>query len=94
LVLAVHAWLGVRIACRADANQHIQSALFRRRDEYFAVVTNTAAHVQDAVLHLDVPARLGTARDLRSGLESPVINNNDVVVRVPARSGTVVRLLP
>jgi hypothetical protein len=90
-LLAVHAWSGVRIACRASTGQRIQSALFRRGDEYFVVVTNTAPHPQDAVLRLDLPAKLANARDLRSGLEARVTSHS-VTVRVPARSGTVVRL--
>jgi hypothetical protein len=91
LLLAVHAWSGARIACRAGTGQRIQSALFRRGDEYFVVVTNTASHPQDTLLRLDVPARLTAARDLRSGLETRVTSDS-VTVRVPARSGTVVRL--
>jgi hypothetical protein len=91
LLLAVHAWSGTLIACRAGTGQRIQSALFRRGDAYFVVVTNTAPHPQDALLRLDVPARLTAARDLRSGLETRVTSDS-VTVRVPARSGTVVRL--
>ncbi|HEY2592570.1 MAG TPA: beta-galactosidase [Chloroflexota bacterium] len=91
LLLAVHAWSGVKIACRAGTGQHIQSALFRRGDDYFVVVTNTAAHPQDALLRLDVPANLANGRHLRTGLEARV-TSDAVTVRVPARSGTVVRL--
>ena len=93
LVLAIHSWLGVRIACRTTSNEQLHSALFRRGDEYVAILTNTALHAQDALLHLDVPAPgPRTACDLRTGLESAVTNNS-VTLRVPARSGTAVRLL-
>jgi hypothetical protein len=91
LVLAVHAWLGVRIACHAGVDQRIHSALFRRADAHFVVATNTAEHAQDATLHLDIATPLRTARDLRSGAETAVVDNR-VAARVPARSGTVVRL--
>jgi Glycosyl hydrolases family 35 len=92
LLLAIHGWLGIRIACRANLDQRLHSALFQRGDEYVAIVTNTAAHAQDAVLHLDVPAPVPrTACDLRTELELRVTNNT-VTVRVPARSGTAVRL--
>jgi hypothetical protein len=92
LLLALHAWLEVPIGCRAGLGQRVHSALFRRGDDvYFLVVTNTADHPQDARVHLEVPVSLRTARDLRSGDESAVVDSS-VVVRVPARSGTIMRL--
>jgi hypothetical protein len=93
LVLAIHGWLGVRIACRTTSNEHLHSAIFRRGDAYVAIATNTAAHAQDALLRLDLPGPAPrTARDLRTALEAPVTNNH-VTLRVPARSGTAVRLV-
>jgi hypothetical protein len=92
LVLAIHAWLGVRIACRTASNPRLHSALFRRGNAYAAILTNTAPHAQDALLQLDLPGTTPrAARDLRTGLDSAVTNNR-VTLRVPARSGTAVRL--
>ncbi|MBV9599128.1 MAG: beta-galactosidase [Chloroflexi bacterium] len=93
LVTALHAWLGVPIASQSGIGTRVQSAVFRRGDGHVAIVTNTADHVQDAVLRLDVGAPLRTACDLRTGQETPIADGGSVVVHVPPRSGTAVRLL-
>ena len=64
LLLAIHAWLGVSVACHAGIGQQVQSALFQRDGDYFVVVTSTASHPQDVVLRLDLPIPPATARDL------------------------------
>jgi hypothetical protein len=71
LLLALHAWLGIRVACRARG-AGVHSALFRRGPDLFSVLTNTSAADQETTLDLDVaeydrrearvlvPARAGT----------------------------------
>jgi len=66
LLVAVHGWLGIRIGCRAEA-VGVHSALFRRGQEHFVVLTNTQDVHCDAVLAVDamqmtvrVAARSGT----------------------------------
>jgi Glycosyl hydrolases family 35 len=54
VVLAVHAWLGVRVACRASV-PGVQSAAFKRGSEVFVVMTNTRSEARDVRLDLDVP---------------------------------------
>jgi hypothetical protein len=91
LLLALHRWLGVRITCHAGLGQRVGSALFRGGHEFFVILTNIADHPQDVLLHLDVEPDFHSARDLRTGLEVPVTRKT-VTLRVPARSGTAVRL--
>jgi hypothetical protein len=90
LLIALHAWLGIRLPSRA-LSARVQSALFRRGLEYFAVVTNTSPDAREVSLLLDVDPLPGEVRDLRSGCRAPVVDGR-VVVQVPGRSGTAVRL--
>jgi Glycosyl hydrolases family 35 len=90
LMVALHAWLGVPIPSRASAPR-VQSALFERGGERFVIVTNTAGEDREVVLHLDLPSSPLGATDLRTGREASVVARG-VVARVPARSGTAVRL--
>ena len=91
LMVALHTWLGVRLACRAPVGARVQSALFERGAERFVIVTNTAPEDRDVLLNLDISPRISQARDLRTGLPAPMTSDG-VVVHVPARSGTAVRL--
>jgi hypothetical protein len=90
LLVALHAWLGVRVPCRA-LSPRIQSALFRRGHEYFAVATNTSPDMREVSLLLDLDPLPGEVRDLRSGCRAPVVDGR-VLVEVPGRSGTAVQL--
>jgi hypothetical protein len=95
LMLALHALLGVRIASHARASTaSVHSALFRRAGDgaVFSFLTNTSNEARDVALELDVDLPIRSARDLRTGVESPVVGST-VTLRVPARSGTVVQLL-
>jgi hypothetical protein len=96
LMVALHAWLGVPIACRAPlAAARIHSALFSRGNDWFIVVTNTSEDERDVRLLLNLPGPqvgLAAARDLRRGCELP-LGPHEVTVRVPGRSGTAVHLL-
>jgi hypothetical protein len=95
LMVALHQWLGVRIPSRAaTATRGIHSAVFRRAgsEAFFAIVTNMSDEARDAklVLEFDFPAR--SARDLRTGATSAVVDGS-VTLQVPARSGMVLQLL-
>jgi glycosyl hydrolase family 35 len=90
LMVALHAWLGVRLAAHATSSR-AQSALFERGEERFVIVTNTAAEDRDVLVHLDPVGTIHKARDLRTRLPASMTSDG-VVVRVPARSGTAVRL--
>jgi len=91
LMLAVHLWFGVSIPSRANSPR-AQSALFERGDEHFLIVTNTAPEDRDVLVRLDLPNALPhSATDLRTGRDVVVVGSG-VVVNVPARSGTAVRL--
>ena len=94
LMVALHAWLGVPIPCRSTlSGARIHSAVFRGDADWFVIITNTSEDERDARLLLELPAaEVHNARDLRTGCEVPV-GPNEVTVRVPARSGTVVQLL-
>jgi hypothetical protein len=91
LMVALQAWLGVRLACRAAAPGRAQSAVYARGAERFVIVTSTAAEDRDVLLELDLDAEFSHARDLRTGEPAPLTDSR-LVVRVPARSGTAVRL--
>jgi hypothetical protein len=91
LMVALHGWLGVRVACRTAARGRAQSALFARGAERYVIVTNTAADERDVLLELDLDGEFSQARDLRTGKPAPLAGRA-LVVRVPARSGTAVRL--
>jgi hypothetical protein len=90
LLVALHAWLGVRIACRA-LSPSVHSAVFRRGLEYFAVVTNTSPQAREARLRLELEPLPRRARDLLTGCETPVADGR-LLVQVAARSGTAIRL--
>jgi hypothetical protein len=90
LLLAVHAWLGVRVPSHA-LSPRVQSALFRRGLECFAVATNTSPDAREVSLVLDVRPLPGQARDLRTGCQARVIDGR-VLIQVPARSGTALHL--
>jgi hypothetical protein len=90
LLVALHAWLGVRVPCRA-LSPRVQSALFRRGLEYFAVLTNTSPDAREVSLLLDVEPLPGQARDLRTGCQAAVVDGR-VLIQVPARSGSAVQL--
>jgi hypothetical protein len=93
LMVELHAWLGVRVACRARSGQRVTSALFRRGAMLVVVVTNTGQDDRDVVLDLDgeMDDQLRASRDLRTGVVAPVVGGS-VLARVPARSGTVLEL--
>jgi hypothetical protein len=66
LLVALHGWLGIRIACRSDA-VGVHSALFSRGQDLVAILTNTDDIDRDAVLSVNgvqmpvrVAARSGT----------------------------------
>jgi hypothetical protein len=90
LVVALHAWLGVRVACRA-LSPGIQSAAFKRGSDVFIVLTNTRSEMRDARLSLDLDLPVPGARDLRTGAELTVVDDC-VVVPLAARSGTAIQL--
>jgi hypothetical protein len=90
LLVALHAWLGARIPCRA-LSPSVHSALFRRGLEYFAVITNTSSEAREASLRLGLEPLPRQARDLLTGCELPVVDGR-LLVQVPARSGTAIRL--
>jgi hypothetical protein len=90
LLVALHAWLGVRMSSRA-LSPRAQSALFRRGLEHFAVVTSTSPDAREVSLVLDVDPLPAQARDLRTGCRAPVVDGR-ALIQVPARSGTVVHL--
>jgi hypothetical protein len=91
LLVALHAWLGVRVHCRGTTGAPIHSALFERGVERFVFVTNTAPEPREATLRLDVDCAITRAFDLRAGVEMPIMESG-VLVRVPASSGTALRL--
>jgi len=90
LLVALHAWLGVRVSCRA-MSPRVQSALFRRGLEYFAVVTTTSPEAREVSLRLDVDPLPRQARDLRDGCETAV-SDGRVLVQLSPRSGTAIHL--
>lgn len=91
LLAALHAWLGVRVPCRAADSPRLQTAIFRRDGEYILIVTNTAAEARDALISLDLDALPRSAVDLRTGRAAPLLEGGPLV-HVPGRSGTILRL--
>jgi hypothetical protein len=91
LLLALHAWLGVRIPCRSSTGAPIHSALFQRGAECVVVLTNSAADEREVSLRFDIGYTFSRALDLRAGTETPIVDSR-VVARVPAGSGTALRL--
>jgi hypothetical protein len=91
LLLALHAWLGVRIPCRSTTGAPIHSVLFQRGVEYVVVLTNTAADDREVTLQFNIDRNLSRALDLRAGTEMPIADSR-VVARVSAGSGTALRL--
>ena len=90
LMVALHAWLGVAVPCRALSGR-VQSALFRRGLDYFVVVTNTSPDAREVSLLLDVDPLPAEARDLRTGCHARIIDRR-VLIEVPGRSGSALRL--
>jgi hypothetical protein len=91
VLVALHAWLGVRIPSRATSSSRVQSALFERGPERVAIITSTSAEDRDVLIEFDLERPVGSARDLRTGLQAALVDGG-VVVRVAARSGTAIRL--
>jgi hypothetical protein len=92
LLVALHAWLGVRVPSRAGSPA-IHSALFARRTDHFLVLTNTAEHAVNARIQLDIDAACVAGRALRTDREFEVTNGSVLTAEVPPRSGTVLRLV-
>jgi hypothetical protein len=65
LLVAVHSWLGIRIGCRTQA-AGLHSALFRRGEDLFVVLTNVDDGDRDAVLAVD-GVRMTVRLEARSG---------------------------
>jgi glycosyl hydrolase family 35 len=89
LLVALHAWLGARIPSRAAVGARMHSAIFERANQRFLIVVNSAPEDRDALVELEAAAT--DAVDLRSRQHLPVTSSG-IVVHVPARSGTAVRL--
>jgi hypothetical protein len=92
LVVALHAWLNVPIACRAST-RGVSTALLRSPRGTFVIAANATAADVETTLSIDPSVIEGTrdVRDLRTGVEWRDAASR-IRVRVPRKSATVVSL--
>lgn len=98
VVLAVHRWLNISIYSRSAAHA-INTALFRRGDDFYLIAANNNDTPQDVMvaLHADLFQNiLYTVHDLISNTSAQVNirQQRQVTFHVPAKNGTALHFFP